>query len=152
VFNVRGGIVIPPCKLQQNSCKSATSNFIDFLRPAGQAFVPDPKLGCRARDRIAIMPQASWPFDQRPNVAAVTTRQVLDQGLPILRVTHYADDDSWAFICGTTDLVEDGRVITMEEAVALDSTLLSIADLPPGFTAWRQNTGSGWNRFRDEDA
>ena len=44
-----------------------------------------------------------WPFDQAPNVAALTTRQVLERNFPILIVTHYADDDSWAFVCGTTE-------------------------------------------------
>jgi hypothetical protein len=37
----------------------------------------------------------NWPFDQGPNVAAITTRQVLDNGLPILGVTHYSDDHAW---------------------------------------------------------
>jgi hypothetical protein len=30
-----------------------------------------------------------WPFDQGPNVAAITTRQVLELKLPVLIVTHY---------------------------------------------------------------
>ena len=50
---------------------------------------------------------ADWPFDQAPNVAAITTRQVLDEGLPILRVTHYSDDHSWGFVCGTTDNTDE---------------------------------------------
>jgi hypothetical protein len=54
-----------------------------------------------------------WPFDQAPNVAAITTRQVLEDGMPILRVTHYGDDHSWAVVCGTTSNTEDGRAIGM---------------------------------------
>ncbi|MGH9968902.1 MAG: hypothetical protein ACREBG_14035 [Pyrinomonadaceae bacterium] len=53
--------------------------------------------------------EADWPFDQAPNVAAITTRQVIESGSPILLVTHYEDDHSWAFLCGTTDrFPEDG--------------------------------------------
>jgi hypothetical protein len=92
------------------------------------------------------MPASTWPFDQAPKVAAITTRQVLEEGMPVLRVTHYGDDDSWAFVCGTTDLVQDGRVIAMEEVLALDSSLVGIADLPPGFTAWRESVGGMWHR------
>ena len=99
--------------------------------------------------KLVIMPEADWPFDQEPNVAAITTRQVLE-GLPILRVTHYSDDDSWAFLCGTTNATDDGRVIAMEEALALDPTLRTIADLPPGWTAWRNQVGGTWSRQRDE--
>jgi len=93
-----------------------------------------------------------WPFDQAPNVAAITTRQVLDDGFPILRVTHYSDDHSWAFVCGTTDDVADGRVIGMSCAIELNPTLREIADLPPGWTAWRETVGSVWHRFQNEDA
>lgn len=101
---------------------------------------------------MAAMPSNDWPFDQGPRVAAVTTRQVLTGGLPILRVTHYADDHDWAFVCGTTDATEDGRVIAMGEALALDPTLRDIADLPSGWTAWREQVGGEWHRFRNADA
>jgi len=86
-----------------------------------------------------------WPFDQKPNVAAITTRQVLE-GHPILRVVHYTDDHSWAFTCGTTDDDSDGRVIRMDEALEMDGSLVSVADLPPGWGAWRESVGRAWQR------
>jgi hypothetical protein len=91
-----------------------------------------------------------WPFDQAPNVAAITTRQVLEDGMPILRVTHYGDDHSWAFVCGTTSNTEDGRAIGMAEAVSIDRGLLDIADLPPGWSAWREQIGGEWHREKGE--
>ena len=97
------------------------------------------------------MPSKDWPFDQTPRSAAITTRQVLEDGLPILRVTHYSDDWDWAFVCGTTNNEEDARIIAMEEALNLDPTLRTIADLPPGWTAWREKIGGEWNRNRDEN-
>jgi hypothetical protein len=105
-----------------------------------------------ASERHSVMPADDWPFDQGPRVAAVTTRQVLKDGLPILRVTHYSDDHDWAFVCGTTDATEDGRVIAMEEALRIDPTLRTIADLPPGWTAWREQAGGSWRRFQNEEA
>lgn len=93
-----------------------------------------------------------WPFDQAPNVAAITTRQVLEENLPILRVTHYSDDRSWAFVCGTTDRTEDGKVIRMDEALEIDPTLRSVADLPPGWSAWRKAVGSDWTTQENKDA
>jgi hypothetical protein len=98
------------------------------------------------------MPADDWPFDQGLRVAAITTRQVLKDGLPILRVTHYSEDHDWAFVCGTTDATEDGRVIAMEEALQIDPTLRTIADLPPGWTAWREAVGAPWHRSPDEQA
>jgi hypothetical protein len=38
-------------------------------------------------------PDQDWPFDQEPNVAAISTRQVIELDYPILLVTHYEDDD-----------------------------------------------------------
>lgn len=90
----------------------------------------------------------NWPFDQNPNVAAITTVNVLKKGFPILRVTHYEDDHSWAFVCGKTNNTEDGRVIGMGEGLKLDSTLVEIADLPPGWTAWREQVGQPWHKYK----
>jgi hypothetical protein len=87
-----------------------------------------------------------WPFDQAKNVAAITTRQVIKDGLPILVVVHYDDDHSWAFTCGTTNEDADGRVIGMGEAFALDATLREIADLKPGWSASRKTIGGEWTR------
>lgn len=94
--------------------------------------------------------QDEWPFDQEPNVAAITTRQVLDLNLPVLVVTHYDDDHSWGFVCGTTDDVADGRVICMAEALEIDGTLRDVADLPPGWSARRDAQGSAWVRCEDD--
>lgn len=88
-----------------------------------------------------------WPFDQGPRVAAITTVNVLERRAPILLVTHYDDDDSWAFLCGLTNAEEDGRVIGMGEALRIDPTLRDIADLPPGWRAHRAAVGAPWQKY-----
>jgi len=93
----------------------------------------------------------NWLFDQAPNVAAITTRQVLEEALPILHVDHYSDDHSWAFTCSTTDRAEDGRVIFLEEALGIDPSLAEVADLPPGWEATRDYIGGQWNRHESSD-
>jgi hypothetical protein len=98
------------------------------------------------------MSPAGCPFDQEPNVAAVTTRQVIDEGPPVRQVTHYDDDDSWAFVCCTTDKADDVRVIGMGEALNLDSTLRTIADLTPGWTAWGKTVGGSWHWMKNDSA
>jgi len=94
---------------------------------------------------------SDWPFDQAPNVAAITTVRVLKDNFPILSVTHYSDDHSWAFTCGTTSNTEDGRVICMHDALELDPTLRTISDLPPGWTAWRERVGAEWDKSVNHD-
>ncbi len=94
---------------------------------------------------------AEWPFDQAPETAAITTRQVLEGSEDIHVAVHYADDHSWAFLCGTTDDRKDGRVITMAVALEGDETLATIADLPPGWKAWREQVGSPWERAENPE-
>ena len=92
-----------------------------------------------------------WPFDQTPNTAAITTRQVLEEKKEIHVVLHYSDDHSWAFLCGTSDDEKDGRVIAMSEAVAIDDTVAAVADLPPGWKAWREQRGAAWLRAANHE-
>lgn len=91
-----------------------------------------------------------WPFDQARNVATVTTRQVMNQNFPVLIVVHYEDDDSWAFTCGTTNDSKDLMLVGMGQVVDLDSTLYSISDLPPGWSARRNYVSEPWVRTKDE--
>jgi hypothetical protein len=91
---------------------------------------------------------SNWPFDQPPNAAAMSTRQVIEDHLPVLRVVHYADDHSWAFTCGTTSETEDIRIIGMGEAVKVDQTLKGIASLRPGWGASRSVIGGAWSEYQ----
>ena len=86
-----------------------------------------------------------WPFDQAPNVAAICTRQVMDENFPILQVAHYSDDDSWAFTCGTTSDSADIRIIGMGEALEWDPTIAEVASLAPGWGASRAAVGGIWS-------
>jgi hypothetical protein len=98
-------------------------------------------------------PDADWPFDQTPSAAAISSRQVIELGYPVLFVTHYEDDHSWSFLCGTTDnYPEDGRVIGMAEALGLDRTLAAVADLPPGWSARRETKDAEWTRYPETAA
>ena len=91
-----------------------------------------------------------WPFDQSKNVATITTKQVIHKRYPILTVVHYLEDHSWAFLCGTTNNSDDLMLVGMEQIVKLDPSLKSIADLPPGWSAYRKSTHSKWVRTKDE--
>lgn len=94
--------------------------------------------------------KVEWLFDQAENVAVITTRRVVSESFPILMVVHYAEDDSWAFTCGTTNKSEDLMVVGMGEIVDLDPTLHTIADLLPGWSAVRESVNAEWVRTKDE--
>lgn len=87
---------------------------------------------------------SDWPFEQGPNTKAITTVGVLEHDKPILSVVHYDGDNVWGFFCGTTESTEDGRVITMEEALKLDPSLAHVAKLPAGARAYRATQDGDW--------
>ena len=45
---------------------------------------------------------SEWPFSDPTDVAAISTRRVIEEGYPILLVTHDEDGD-WLILCGTTN-------------------------------------------------
>ena len=80
-----------------------------------------------------------------------TTRQVLEREEPILRVTHDTDDHDWQFL-GSDAQAEDAKIISLEEAVELDPSVLQVADLPVGWHAWRASVEEPWIREIISDA
>jgi hypothetical protein len=79
---------------------------------------------------------------------AITTRQVMEDGWPILLVTHDADDGAWQFVNGRgdTDTTDSAMVVAIEVVLRVDPSLVELADLPLGWHAWRQSAGDEWIR------
>jgi hypothetical protein len=88
-----------------------------------------------------------WRFDDPPNLAVITTRQVLDGREAVLSVSHDADDSGWQFLGQTVDEA-DAAVVGLAEIVALAPSVTALHDLPLGWRAWRSNPRSPWRRER----
>jgi hypothetical protein len=91
-----------------------------------------------------------WPFDQGPNVAAVTSTHITRDGLSVLLVTHYRDDDSWGFQSGQPVTMAEAQVVAMKTVFGCDPTIVEVADLDPGWSAVRDHVGGPWVRYQDE--
>jgi hypothetical protein len=92
------------------------------------------------------MSDRDWPFDQPRNAACITLRSIIFADAPILHVTHDEDDHGWQFL-GLEDAREDDAcVVAFHKIAAKDSSILELADLPPGWHAWRQSRASPWQR------
>ncbi len=83
-------------------------------------------------------------FDEDLNVAVFTTKHVIDGKDSILFVFHHEEDGFWEFIGKQSVNEEDARIISLEEMIELDPTILDIADLPLGWKAERKNSNSKW--------
>ncbi len=91
-----------------------------------------------------------WPFDDPPNLACITTTKMLDEGHPILLVTHDEDDGGWQFLCGTANDPKDGRVVGLDCMYAIDPSIGELANLPLGWKAWRRSLNAEWQRAENQ--
>ena len=83
-------------------------------------------------------------FQDDLNTAIITTKYVLNKKSPILFVNHY-DDGFWEFLGEESDLKdEDFKLISLEEMIVIDSSILEISDLPYEGKAYRVNVNSPW--------
>jgi hypothetical protein len=79
---------------------------------------------------------------------AITTRQVMRDGWPILLVTRDADDGAWQFVNGRGDTADTDSALVVDATriTALDPTVAELADLPLGWRAWREAPDKPWTR------
>lgn len=89
-----------------------------------------------------------WPFPVPANAEVITTRPILEDGLPIRLVARDADDGSWQILCGTTNDTSEGRVACFGCLFEKDTTLAELADLPAGWHAQRDEVGGAWTRVK----
>lgn len=101
-----------------------------------------------------VSASGNWPFDQPPNAAAITLRSIVSGGAPILHVTHDSDDHGWQFLGAEDADAANACIAGMGEILAMDPSVAEVADLPPGWHAWRSSSSSPWSRApnpREED-
>jgi hypothetical protein len=91
-----------------------------------------------------------WPFDQPRNCAVITLRHILFEGAPILHVSHDADDHGWQFLGLEDANVEQSALVSLQNIVQLDPSILELADMPPGWHAWRRSTSDAWVRAQKQ--
>lgn len=92
-------------------------------------------------------------FDS-PNGLVITTRQVMEQGWPLLLVTHDAEEPGgWQFLNGSgdTDDPANGIHVHVEHVIERDPSVTELADLPPGWRAWRESEDAPWVREPYDD-
>jgi hypothetical protein len=94
---------------------------------------------------------SAWPFDQPKDCAVFTTTHVMKDGQDIIYVFHDEDDHGWQFHYAGEKDPADTMIVALEEIVGHDSSVLEIADLPPGWKAWRKKRGALWQKAKNEN-
>ena len=86
-----------------------------------------------------------WPFENAENTAAYSCEHVVDRGLPILFVVHDHDGD-WQFLCGGDHTEGSPKILCFGCVLERDPSLWTLADLPVGWGAEREDPHGKWNR------
>jgi len=91
-----------------------------------------------------------WPFDDPEETEVITLERILRGESPLLLVTHDLDDGAWQFLDGEHVFEDDGVTVLLGEMVQFDASLEPLADLPPGWYAWRTAPDEPWQRTEGE--
>jgi hypothetical protein len=97
------------------------------------------------------MDATDWPFDDPKNLAVITTKRIVNGEAPILLVFRDAEEGDWQFLDGEEfyddgNFVEGAAVVGLHTITRIDPSLLSLADLPLGWEAWRVTKDGPWQR------
>ncbi len=92
-----------------------------------------------------------FKFREAKNLGIFTTRHYLELNKPILSVIHETNGD-WQFLTGDEVVLEDMRLVALEEIVIKDRTLNEVFDLEYGQEATRTFIGGHWTRNMLEES
>lgn len=84
-------------------------------------------------------------FTDRLNTAVFTTKYVLNGNSTILYVYHYEEDGAWEFLGAENNICdEDYRIVSLEEIIDMDSSVLKIFSMKTGYYAIRESREVEW--------
>lgn len=76
--------------------------------------------------------------------ATIICCHIIDDGKPILYVSHDEDDGMWQFLCGSTHDTDEARLVSLKEAFDLDNSVGVLKDMPCGYYAERKTQDDNW--------
>lgn len=82
-------------------------------------------------------------IEENKNKNAITTKYVVKNNSTIVSV-FYDEDGDWQFFGEEEVSEEDVRVVSIQQMIELDKSLVSLPDLKEGESAYRKNKESIW--------
>lgn len=89
-----------------------------------------------------------WPFNDSPKVAVFAGKKIFEHNGWIQTVTHSEGDGTWQFHPQGGMAESEAQAVSLKTITQIDPSVLSLADLPPGWCAWRNTKEGEWNRDR----
>ena len=95
------------------------------------------------------MDTTEWKFDTPSNSGCVTTRQVMEEGYPILAVLH-DEDGGWQVLCETTQNPNDGMLISLDCMYEKFPIIGEFLNIKHGYEAIRETEQSEWKIIKSD--
>ena len=91
-------------------------------------------------------------FKEGLNTAVFTTKFVVRDKKAITYVSHYLEDGAWQFSSDDDfeNYEDNAMILSLDEIIQLDKSILEIADLPLGFIATRNRKTDNWTITKNE--
>ena len=92
-------------------------------------------------------------FEDSLNTAVFTTKFVVKDKKEITYITHETEDGAWQFFSNDNfdDFEEVSMILSLDEIINLDKTVLEIADLPLGYIASRETVKDKWKISKNDE-
>lgn len=82
-------------------------------------------------------------IEENKNKSAITTKYVVNNNSIIVSV-FYDEDGDWQFLGEEEVSEEDAIVVSIQEMIDIDKSLVNLPDLKEGESAYRENKESIW--------
>jgi hypothetical protein len=82
-------------------------------------------------------------FKEKLSTAVFTSKYVMEKSSPIVYIAHN-EDGSWEF--WGKEIIDESEimVVSLEQIMKTDPTIVDVADLPIQFTAVREDKDKAW--------
>lgn len=78
-----------------------------------------------------------WKFLDSKDTMVITTKQILKNNAKITLVSHDKEDGMWQFLDSNDLNVNNAQIVSIEEIVNIDKSLMNLNNLPLGWFAVR---------------
>ncbi|MDE5995930.1 MAG: hypothetical protein K2G56_03335 [Eubacterium sp.] len=85
-----------------------------------------------------------FPFYDLPNTAVIICCHILEEGKPVLYVSHDEEDGMWQFLCGEKHKTDDARLVSLKYVFDLDNSVGKLKEMPCGCCATRESKADKW--------
>lgn len=85
-----------------------------------------------------------FPFDDAPNTATSVCKHIIEQGAPIIYVSHNEDDGMWQFLCGGQHEADNAKLVSLKWVYEHDPSVATLKDMPMGCYAERKSLQDKW--------